>query len=89
MKESIKSMPFGFGLGLGAQTRHPNQSYNLMDYQNRSVQNHVIWKRKKPKTSLICNDDEEWRAKIEEYLARTDETNNRQSAESAEHTGGD
>lgn len=87
MKQAIKSASFGFGF-MGPPSQNHNK-YNLMDYKpNNAVQNHTWIKRKKPTTELICNDDEEWRAKIEEYLAPVNETNNRQSAKSAEHTSG-
>jgi len=45
----------------------------------------VIKKRKKKKpivTTLFCNDDEEWRKKIDSYL-ESDETDNRQSTKNA------
>lgn len=59
---------------------------NKNHYKTSKVKVNSVVIKKKPKTDLICNDDKEWRAKIEEYLAR--ETNYRQSTKPAQRTSG-
>lgn len=46
-------------------------------------------KKPKPVTTMFCNDDEEWKKKIDFYLEKKpiDETDNRQPTDTAQHTG--
>ncbi len=70
---------------LATRTNNTNYKYTK---QGRKKKAKCYTKKPKPVTTMFCNDDEEWKKKIDFYLEKkpVDETHNRQSTDTTQHT---